>query len=100
MSTLAVVLNLVKVMELFENLLKVMNLSPRKLSASQSVRHCLRGLLTLCLDQHLLICLPGDGRGGQASAVVGACFRSTRDMHTHLGLLTLHALCFCWILSF
>lgn len=51
MSTLAVVLNLVRVRELFENLLKVMNLSPRKLSASQSVGQCLRGLLTLRLDQ-------------------------------------------------
>lgn len=51
MSTLAVVLSLVRVMELFENLLKAINRSSGKVSASQCVGHRFRGVLVLCLDQ-------------------------------------------------
>ena len=50
MSSLAVVLNLVKVMELFEHLLKSLCLSPGKFNASQSAGYHFTGFLILCFS--------------------------------------------------
>lgn len=103
MSNLAVLLNLVRIMERFENLMKATNVSPGKSSASQNgISEGAEGF------RGFLVLRPGDlsstwrlvflevGLGSQASAVVGVyLLRNSYDMYTHLGVIRkLRVLCF------
>lgn len=99
-SSFTVVLNLVRVMELLENWLKAMLLSPGKFNASQSIGHYFRGFLIVCCRWSRtcwFIFLERSLRF-QASALEGFCFlRNSHDMYTILELMRkLLALCFGW----
>ena len=99
-SSFSVVLNLVRVMELLENRLKSMLLSPGKFNASQSIGHYFRGFLIVCCRPSRtcwFVFLEMSLRF-QASALEGFCFlRNSHDMYTILGLMRkLLAQCFGW----
>ena len=99
-SSFAVVLNLVGVMELLENLLKAILLSPGKFNARQSIEYYFRGFLIVCcrLSSTCWFVFLEMSLRLQASALEGFCFlRNSHDMYMILGLMRkLLALCFGW----